>query len=119
MPGVRPVISPGSGGLQTTFVAGDLIPDIGRFLFGRFAATPGLKELLARKTPDEAALLFRQWLPFFMSTDETLKALLLHMRSNPEMSAYIQEELANLGNLAMEQDKAAIQRNQSNAPSQR
>lgn len=119
LPGVRPVISPGSGGLQTTFVAGDLIPDIGRFLFGRFAATPGLKELLARKTPDEAALLFRQWLPFFMSTDETLKALLLHMRSNPEMSAYIQEELANLGNLAMEQDKAAIQRNQSNAPSQR
>ena len=118
-PGVRPVVSPGSGGMQTTFVIGDLLPDIGRYFFGRFAATPGLKRLLSRKTPDEAALLFRQWLPFFMATDEGLKALLLHMNTHPEMAIYLQEELANLGNLAMEQDTAAIRRGEMNAPAQR
>lgn len=118
LPGVRPVVSPGSGGMQTTFVVGDLLPDVSRYFFGRFAATPGLKRLLSRKTPDEAALVFRQWLPFFMSTDEGLKALLLHMNTHPEMAIYIQEELANLGNLAMEQDTAAIRRGEMNAPAQ-
>lgn len=118
LPGVRPVVSPGSGGMQTTFVIGDLLPDVSRYFFGRFAATPGLKKLLSRKTPDEAALVFRQWLPFFMATDEGLKALMLHMRDHPEMSVYIQEELANLGNLAMEQDQAAVRRGEMNAPAQ-
>lgn len=118
LPGVRPVVSPGSGGMQTTFVIGDLLPDVSRYFFGRFAATPGLKKLLSRKTPDEAALVFRQWLPFFMATDEGLKALLLHMNTHPEMSVYIQEELANLGNLAMEQDQAAVRRGEMNAPAQ-
>ena len=118
LPGVRPVVSPGSGGMQTTFVIGDLLPDISRYFFGRFAATPGLKKLLSRKTPDEAALVFRQWLPFFMATDEGMKSLMLHMRDNPEMSVYIQEELANLGNLAMEQDQAAVRRGEMNAPAQ-
>ena len=116
LPGVRPVISPGSGGMQTTFVVGDLLPDVGRFLYGRFAATPGLKQVLSRKTPDEAAMVFRQWLPFFMATDEGLKALALYSRDHPELSVYIQEELANLGNLAMEQDTAAIRRGEMSAP---
>tara|TARA_R110000772_G_scaffold88039_1_gene183217 strand:- start:1044 stop:3998 length:2955 start_codon:yes stop_codon:yes gene_type:complete len=118
LPGVRPVVSPGSGGMQTTIVIGDLLPDVSRYFFGRFAATPGLKNLLSRKTPDEAALVFRQWLPFFMATDEGMKALMLHMRDHPEMSVYIQEELANLGNLAMEQDQAAVRRGEMNAPAQ-
>ena len=118
LPGVRPVVSPGTGGMQATFVIGDLLPDISRYFFGRFAATPGLKKLLSRKTPDEAALVFKQWLPFFMATDEGLKALMLHMRDHPEMSVYIQEELANLGNLAMEQDQAAVRRGEMNAPAQ-
>ena len=118
LPGVRPVISPGSGGMQTTFVIGDLLPDISRYFFGRFAATPGLKKVLSRKTPDEAALVFRQWLPFFMASDEGLKALLLHMQNHPEMTVYIQQELANLGNLALEQDTAAIRRGEMNAPAQ-
>ncbi len=118
LPGVRPVISPGSGGMQTTFVVGDLLPDVGRFLYGRFAATPGLKKLLSRKTPDEAAMVFRQWLPLFMATDEGLKSLALYSKDHPELSVYIQEELANLGNLAMEQDNAAILRGEMNAPAQ-
>ena len=118
LPGVRPVISPGSGGMQTTFVVGDLLPDVSRFLYGRFAATPGLKQLLTRKTPQEAALVFRQWLPLFMATEEGLKALALYSRDHPEMSVYLQEELANLGNLAMEQDQAAILRGEMNAPDQ-
>lgn len=118
LPGVRPVISPGTGGMQATFVVGDLLPDISRYFYGRFAATPGLKKLLSRKTPDEAALVFKQWLPFFMATDEGMKALMLHMRDHPEMSVYIQEELANLGNLAMEQDQAAVRRGEMNAPAQ-
>ena len=118
LPGVRPVISPGSGGMQTTFVVGDLLPDVGRFLYGRFAATPGLKQLLTRKTPQEAALVFRQWLPLFMATEEGLKALTLYSRDHPELAVYLQEELANLGNLAMEQDTAAIARGEMNAPAQ-
>jgi hypothetical protein len=118
LPGVRPVISPGSGGMQTTFVVGDLLPDVGRYLFGRFAATPGLKQLLTRKTPQEAALVFRQWLPLFMATEEGLKALALYSRDHPEMAVYLQEELANLGNLAMEQDQAAVRRGEMNAPAQ-
>ena len=118
LPGVRPVISPGSGGMQTTFVVGDLLPDVGRFLYGRFAATPGLKQLLSKKSPEEAALVFRQWLPLFMATEEGLKALALYSRDHPELAAYLQEELANLGNLAMEQDTAAITRGEMNAPAQ-
>jgi hypothetical protein len=117
-PGVRPVVSPGSGGMQTTFVIGDLLPDVSRYLFGRFAATPGLKQLLTRKTPDEAALVFRQWLPLFMATEEGLKALTLYSRDHPELAVYLQEELANLGNLAMEQDTAAISRGEMNVPAQ-
>ena len=53
-----------------------------------------------------------------MATDEGMKALMLHMRDHPEMSVYIQEELANLGNLAMEQDQAAVRRGEMNAPVQ-
>ena len=117
-PGVRPVISPGSGGMQTTFVMGDLLPDIGRFLYGRIAATPGLKQILTRKTPDEAAMVFRQWLPFYMATDEGLKSLALYSRDHPELAVYLQEELANLGNLAMEQDQAAVRRGEMNEPDQ-
>ena len=95
---------------------GDLLPDIGRFLYGRIAATPGLKQILTRKTPDEAAMVFRQWLPFYMATDEGLKSLALYSRDHPELAVYLQEELANLGNLAMEQDQAAVRRGQMNEP---
>ena len=118
-PGVRPIISPGSGGFHTTFVVGDLLPDIGRFMYGQFASTPGLKKILARKSPDEAALLFRQWLPYFAATEEGLKALALYSRDNPEMAVYLQEELANLGNLSMMQDQSAVMSGQMNRPNQR
>ena len=53
-----------------------------------------------------------------MATDEGLKSLALYSRDHPELAVYLQEELANLGNLAMEQDQAAILRGEMNAPDQ-
>lgn len=100
-PGIRTVGSPGGGGFSFTVLASDLPKAVTRWSYGKISSNPMLSKFLSQKTPDQASMVFAESLPAYMFTAGGLKSLLNDMRYDPELTAYIQKELANLGNMSM------------------
>ena len=99
--GVRTVGSPGGGGFSFTVLASDLPRSVSRWSYGQISSNPMLSKFLSQKTPDQASMVFAETLPTYINTSSGLKSLVNDMRYDPELSAYIQQELANLGNMSM------------------
>lgn len=96
---LRPVVGTGT----ITAVAGDLFPSVGRFVYGKMASTPGLKKIISRKTPEETAMAFSEMLTSLLLTKDGLKSLIVYAKDDPEMSVFLQEELANLSRMTAPQ----------------